>query len=132
MKRGSPLEKEVKRLLFRYDQMGIPTMVYQPIRTHDGRYIGKHGYDFSVYHKGVLWAFDAKMCARPRWDLRNAKMHQQNELMKVKKHGGKGFFLVKFPDDLRIIDVEETMVDAKSLTVEAGIHTEIDFLGVLK
>ena len=136
--RGKSLEKSIRELFKRYTQLGIHCQRNYPERGPQGEYLGKHGFDFQVFHAGKFYAFDAKECHGSLWNFTtNAKLHQIKALFDIERQGGNGFFMVYFYNaGLNAISANHVVA-----WMAAGEHSvgfsesrkiSLDFLGVLK
>ena len=132
--RGKQLERAVRELFKRYAQLGIHCHQNFPRTLTNGTIVEKHGYDFEILYKGVLYAFDAKMCEQASWSLQNAKVHQIKALFDVTRNGGDGFFLVFFTRTKQLVQFHVPLPnDKKSLRPDDGvILSGLDFLNVFK
>ena len=53
--------------------------------------------DYNGVYKGYYIDFDAKECSSlTSFTLKDVHLHQANHLLNIKRHGGIGFFLVRF------------------------------------
>ena len=134
MRKGASLEKAVNKLFKHYRQKGAFCQQCNPRTLSDGTVVGKHGFDFFVFHANVLSAFDAKECQGSRWNLSNAKTHQVDALLSISKNGGDGFFMVWFLKEKKLIKYTAEYIlncNKKSLAPSDGTQIKLDFLGVL-
>ena len=68
--------------------------------------------DYNGVYKGFYIDFDAKECSsKTSFTLNDIHLHQANHLINIKKHGGIGFFLVRFNkyDESYLLEISQYM-----------------------
>lgn len=131
-RRGKRLEQAVLSMFKQYRRVGIHAQQNHARQLADGRFVGRHDFDFQIYYQGRFMVFDAKECQAKRWETRNAKPHQIAGLAQVVKHGGEAFFLVWFVPENRLVKVGLDVVtdpERRSITSADGIKTNLDIVG---
>ena len=134
--RGKTLERAVLVLFERYAERGIHCQQNHPRQLHDGTLVERHGFDFQILYNTRFYAFDAKECAKKRWPLDKATLHQLKALYDVENHGGEAFFLVHFTTLHKLVKYPAHMVQTAlasgvpSLRPEDGHETTLNLLGI--
>ena len=127
--RGKALEKQVNKLIKFYDSLGLHAQQNNPEQLFDGTFVKNHGFDYQILYKGILYAFDAKNCESKTISGDNFKPHQVNAMEKVKSHGGKGFFLVYFALEKKLVVIDSGVaLSKKSFSSEDGQEVVLNFL----
>ena len=134
-KPGQALEKAINNQFKGYRNQGIYCENYYPERGPQGQFIGRHDFDFGIFHNSKFYAFDAKESQSEKWKLQNAKEHQINGLKRVKDQGGIAFFLVLFFPNNKLVSMDvdniiEIKKDRSYATWEDGEEISIDIIGV--
>lgn len=126
MRRGYQFEIELNRLAQFINSRGGFMHKNHANRTEAGTWLEGEPFDYEILLKGKLYCFDAKECSARRWNLKNAKLNQLNNLLLCEKNGAESFFLVWFKQINKIIKydaelVKQALIDGKkSLTPEEG------------
>ncbi len=126
MRRGFEFENELNRVSKYLNANGIHMHKNHARRTEQGIYLEGEPFDYEVLNKGKLHCFDAKECSGDRWNLKNAKLSQLNNLLVCRKNGAQAYFLVWFRKLNKIIRFDaETVRQAliagqSSLTPKEG------------
>ena len=126
MRRGFEFENELNRLSKYLNSAGVHMHKNHANRTESGLWLEGEPFDYEVISDGVIHCFDAKECSANRWNLKNAKLNQLNNLLICAKNGAEAYFLVWFKAINQIIRfdasrVQEALINGKkSLTPEEG------------
>lgn len=130
MRRGHNFEAELDRLSKYLNAKGIHMHKNHAKRTEQGVYLEGEPFDYEVFSHGVIHCFDAKECASSRWNLKNAKLSQLNNLLMCQKNGAQAYFLVWYKERNLIIRFDAELIKEalksgkKSLTPEDGEQWE--------
>ena len=130
MRRGFEFEAELARLSKYLNSRGIHMHKNHARRTEQGVYLEGEPFDYEVLSSGVLHCFDAKECTTPRWNLKNAKLSQLNNLLVCQKNGAQAYFLVWYRNINAIIRYDAELIKqkltncAKSVTPQEGVKWE--------
>ena len=130
MRRGHNFEAELDRLSKYLNANGIHMHKNHAKRTEQGVYLEGEPFDYEVFSHGVIHCFDAKECAGSRWNLKNAKLSQLNNLLMCQKNGAQAYFLVWYKERNLIIRFDAELIKEalksgkKSLTPEDGEQWE--------
>ena len=136
--RGKNLERAIKKLFVSYQSRGIHCQQNHPEQLFDGTITHRHGFDFQIFYQGRFLAFDAKECARPKWPLEKATIHQLKALLDVENNGGEAFFLVLFTASRQLVKFAASTIQnalsngEKSISPERGTHTTLNLLDLPK
>ena len=126
MRRGFEFEAELNRVSKYLNANGIHMHKNHAKRTEQGVYLEGEPFDYEVISGGIIHCFDAKECAGSRWNLKNAKVSQLNNLLVCQKNGAQAYFLVWYRNKNAIIRfdaelIKQKLIDGiKSLTPEDG------------
>ena len=110
MRRGYYLEQQLDKVLAHLNAIGIHAHKNHVKRTEGGIYLEGEPFDYEVFAHGKLTCFDAKESHAKRWNLKNAKRTQVENLLNCQKHGADAFFLVYFVPEHRLIRFDADMV----------------------
>ena len=126
MRRGFEFEIQLERLAIYLNANGVHMHKNHARRTTEGVYIEGEPFDYEIICDGAVHCFDAKECEEKRWNLKNAKPRQLNNLLICAKNGAEAYFLVLFkPDKVVRFDAEVVRSalekGVKSLRPEAGV-----------
>ncbi len=138
MRRGFEFENELNRVSKYLNSLGIHMHKNHARRTESGLYLEGEPFDYEVISHGVIHCFDAKECSSDRWNLRNAKLNQLNNLLVCQKNGAQAYFLVYFKKENVIIRfnadyIKQALIEGKkSLRSEDGIKWDWEELVTLK
>lgn len=110
MRRGYEFENELNRVSKYLNAQGVHMHKNHARRTEQGIYLEGEPFDYEVINKGTLHCFDAKECTGDRWDLKNAKLNQLNNLLVCRKNGAQAYFLVWFRKLNRIVRFDAEVV----------------------
>ncbi len=110
MRRGFEFENELNRVSKYLNANGTHMHKNHARRTEQGIYLEGEPFDYEVLTKGTLHCFDAKECSGDRWDLKNAKLSQLNNLLVCRKNGAQAYFLVWFRKGNRIVRFDAELV----------------------
>ena len=130
MRRGHNFEAELDRLSKYLNANGVHMHKNHAKRTEQGVYLEGEPFDYEVFSHGVIHCFDAKECAGSRWNLKNAKLSQLNNLLMCQKNGAQAYFLVWYKEKNLIIRFDAELIKEalksgkKSLTPEDGEQWE--------
>ena len=130
MRRGHNFEAELDRLSKYLNANGVHMHKNHAKRTEQGVYLEGEPFDYEVFSHGVIHCFDAKECAGSRWNLKNAKLSQLNNLLMCQKNGAQAYFLVWYKERNLIIRFDAELIKEalksgkKSLTPEDGEQWE--------
>ena len=130
MRRGHNFEAELDRLSKYLNANGVHMHKNHAKRTEQGVYLEGEPFDYEVFSHGVIHCFDAKECASSRWNLKNAKLSQLNNLLMCQKNGAQAYFLVWYKEKNLIIRFDAELIKEalksgkKSLTPEDGEQWE--------
>ena len=130
MRRGHNFEAELDRLSKYLNANGVHMHKNHAKRTEQGVYLEGEPFDYEVFSHGVVHCFDAKECAGSRWNLKNAKLSQLNNLLMCRKNGAQAYFLVWYKARNLIIRFDAELIKEalksgkKSLTPEDGEQWE--------
>ena len=124
-RRGFAFEIQLERLARHLNSIGVHMHKNHARRTAEGVYIEGEPFDYEVISHGKVHCFDAKECEGKRWNLKNAKLSQLNNLLICAKNGAEAYFLVLFkPDKIIRFDAakvcEALQNGQKSLGPEEG------------
>lgn len=121
--RGSELQKAITQWFRRYEPLGIHWHKNHARTLRNGTIAEGEYFDFEVFYKGRLYAFDAKMCQTERWNVAtNAKLKQVKALTDLANHGADAFFLVWFVNTRKLVKFSVPLPDGRaSLTPEDGV-----------
>ena len=135
MRKGFQFENELNRVAQYLNAQGAHMHKNHPRRTESGTWIEGEPFDYEALSGGVLHCFDAKECAGSRWNLKNAKLSQLNNLLACARNGARAYFLVWFTMSDKVVRFDAEQVRAalaegkKSLSPEEGVSwdwTELD------
>lgn len=137
-KGGASLEATFNVLLKHYEQKGIFAEQNHPKTLGNGQVVQKHGFDYTIYYNGKMYAIDTKHCNSDVFNLKmNCKMHQVSAMKKVKNHNGEGFFLIYFDYNKKLMKLDvDRVLDAfesgkKTVQFDSKYETKLDILGIL-
>ncbi len=102
-RRGFVFEYELNRLKKYLETQGVHMHKNHAERTEQGIYLEGEPFDYEVFVNGDVHCFDAKECSGARWNLKNAKLNQLNNLLMCAKNGAQAYFLVWFKTVNKII-----------------------------
>ena len=126
MRRGFEFEAELNRLSKYLNASGVHMHKNYARRTQSGQYLEGEPFDYEVISHGAIHCFDAKECAGSRWNLKNAKLNQLNNLLVCQKNGAQAYFLVWYKNENIVIRYDVDLIKQKlisgkkSLTPEEG------------
>lgn len=109
------------------------------LKVINGHIKNKSTIDYYGIFNGKFYAFETKSTKLNSLPLKNIKEHQLNYLKKIKKNGGKAFFIIAYQkfDEFFIIEIEtiKNLKNIKSLSIkkarEKGVKLEIIYPGIL-
>ena len=110
MRRGHILEQRIDDVITHLNSIGIHAHKNHVRRTVTGIYLEGESFDYEVFSHGKFTCFDAKECNARRWNLKNAKRAQVENLLNCQKHGADAFFLVYFVLEHKLIRFDADMV----------------------
>lgn len=105
------LENEVNKLLnyINSNNYGLGFKLH-PNRNYDGIYIQGELFDYILFTKKQIYAFDAKQTISNKWRLQKKDKKQLSNLLKIKPFNVKSFFLIYFITQNKLMKIEAEKV----------------------
>lgn len=126
------LEYQIDKLIEKIDKMGFHAHKNNASRNFDGKYIQGEPYDYDMFLPGYCACFDAKMCQKSSYNIKDKDIKQINNLAKCKKAGMDSFFIIYFSSAKKLlkydVDILVEILESgkKSINMDKGIKWDID------